>query len=200
MKQCTKCGEIKDLGCFHKGKNYVDGVKSECKICLSEYHKARHKARYKKKPPEYFDEKRKAKNEQKAKEKQRIIALREAVREAEKPKREAENRRKRAEYNRLYRKLHPGCRRIEKKNRKLKVRASGKLSPSIVDRLKKSQRGMCVICMARLNKSFHIDHIIPIAKGGSNTDDNVQLLCPKCNISKSDKHPVDFMQSCGFLL
>lgn len=40
---------------------------------------------------------------------------------------------------------------------------------------------------------------MPIARGGSNTDDNVQLLCPACNLKKSAKHPVDFMQERGFL-
>lgn len=35
---------------------------------------------------------------------------------------------------------------------------------------------------------------------GSNTDDNIQLLCKTCNLSKGAKHPIDFMQSKGFLL
>lgn len=45
-----------------------------------------------------------------------------------------------------------------------------------------------------------MDHIMPLALGGTNTDDNIQLLCPTCNRSKHAKHPVDFMQQRGFLL
>ena len=41
---------------------------------------------------------------------------------------------------------------------------------------------------------------MPIALGGKNVDDNVQLLCAACNLSKQAKHPVDFMQQRGFLL
>lgn len=35
---------------------------------------------------------------------------------------------------------------------------------------------------------------------GTNTDDNIQLLRKLCNLQKSAKHPVDFMQQRGFLL
>lgn len=32
-----------------------------------------------------------------------------------------------------------------------------------------------------------LDHVIPISRGGMNIDDNVQLLCPTCNLSKGAK-------------
>jgi 5-methylcytosine-specific restriction endonuclease McrA len=51
-----------------------------------------------------------------------------------------------------------------------------------------------------LGDNYHIDHIMPLALGGSNTDDNIQLLRQRCNNQKCAKHPVDFMQSRGFLL
>jgi hypothetical protein len=42
----------------------------------------------------------------------------------------------------------------------------------------------CAECSATDYLEF--DHIIPVAKGGSNSDTNVQLLCRRCNLKKSD--------------
>jgi hypothetical protein len=43
--------------------------------------------------------------------------------------------------------------------------------------------GKCVKCGS--NERLEFDHIIPIAKGGSSTERNIQLLCEKCNRAKS---------------
>jgi tellurite resistance protein len=45
--------------------------------------------------------------------------------------------------------------------------------------------GRCAECGA--SQYLEFDHIVPVAKGGSNSDANVQLLCRKCNLGKSDR-------------
>ena len=48
----------------------------------------------------------------------------------------------------------------------------------------------CVYCGIPANEmvdSFHIDHFIPISKGGGNEIDNLRTSCSKCNLKKNDK-------------
>lgn len=78
--------------------------------------------------------------------------------------------------------------------------SNGVLSYGLVDRLLKLQRGKCVCCNQPLGDDYHLDHIMPLHLGGTNTDNNIQLLRSTCNLQKYTKHPVDFMQSRGFLL
>ena len=92
-------------------------------------------------------------------------------------------------------------RRLYKHTRRARVLSNGGfLSVDIVSKLMKLQKGLCVSCKKSLRKERHLDHIVAIANGGTNTDQNVQLLCPKCNFEKHVKHPVDFMREKGFLL
>jgi len=41
-------------------------------------------------------------------------------------------------------------------------------------------------------KNLQVDHIIPLAQGGSNDCSNLQTLCAKCNREKSSKIDLRF--------
>lgn len=105
-------------------------------------------------------------------------------------------------YGKAWRRLNPGEHARHEQNRRARIRAvGGELSTGLYKRLMAAQRGKCAACRSGIrSQRVHIDHIMPIARGGTNTDDNAQLLCRKCNLAKHAKHPVDFMQEIGFLL
>ena len=113
--------------------------------------------------------------------------------------RNAKNPERRKAVEKKYRITHPEALRIKYHNRKARA-TGGVLSRGLTAKLFKLQKGKCPCCAQPLGADFHMDHKMPLALGGANTDDNIQLLRSLCNTQKSAKHPVDFMQSRGFLL
>ena len=58
--------------------------------------------------------------------------------------------------------------------------------------LKKSKQ-RCELCGATKNdRPLDVDHIIPRSKNGKSDESNLQVLCSKCNRSKSNKDDTDF--------
>lgn len=55
----------------------------------------------------------------------------------------------------------------------------------VMDSVWNRDNGQCVYCGSQ--ESIEFDHIIPFSKGGSNTYRNLQILCKKCNVLKSNK-------------
>ena len=54
----------------------------------------------------------------------------------------------------------------------------------------KAQSKICKYCRSRAN---HLDHIIPLSKGGGNNLDNLQLICGRCNRAKWDSTEEEFL-------
>lgn len=102
---------------------------------------------------------------------------------------------------RAWRIANPEARLLAYQNRRARLRGNGGiLSAGIKSKLILAQKGMCACCKLPLGDSPHLDHIMPLALGGKNEDGNMQMLRAFCNMSKQDKHPIDYMQSRGFLL
>lgn len=82
--------------------------------------------------------------------------------------------------------------------------AEGSHTAFDISRIIKAQKNKCANCVKSLNKRggsvFHVDHICPLSKGGSNWPSNLQILCPGCNLRKHAKDPLDWAQENGRLL
>jgi len=81
----------------------------------------------------------------------------------------------------------------------LKRNSAGSHTAKDIRTLLAKQKGKCPNCFVKLDK-YHVDHVVPLAKGGGNGPDNLQCLCPTCNIRKSDKDPLVWANENGRLL
>lgn len=60
-------------------------------------------------------------------------------------------------------------------------------------RLMRQQDNTCVYCgFRRRATSMEIDHIIPVVRGGSNDESNLQVICRPCNLRKGIQTDEEF--------
>lgn len=98
-----------------------------------------------------------------------------------------------------YRRQNPEQGRLDAQRRRCRLKGvDGSFTVSDIERITERQGGRCACC--RKKRKLTIDHITPLAKGGSNWPRNIQMLCKSCNSRKQARDPIEFMQSMGALL
>lgn len=102
---------------------------------------------------------------------------------------------------RQYYARHPEKYSAHARNRKARLRAAeGSHTAGEIKALYAKQGGRCPNCRCSLARGYHVDHVVPLIRGGSNWISNIQLLCPPCNTSKKAMDPIAWAQREGRLL
>jgi 5-methylcytosine-specific restriction endonuclease McrA len=65
---------------------------------------------------------------------------------------------------------------------------------------KRAQAKVCHWCGKKCAKRFHVDHYVPLSKGGLHVVENLVISCTTCNLEKHAKDPFDFAREKGRLL
>lgn len=159
---CSKCETYKHLDAFHKDSTRPHGVYIHCKDCQAE----RARKRYKR-------------------QRDKIISRTKRYNKA--------NPNVTAAAMQRYRKTAQGAEKARKSASAYRARQAKQfvehIEPSVV---LENSNGICGICGKSVDSNdFHVDHIIPLNRGGLHAYSNTQAAHPSCNTSKKDKLPTE---------
>lgn len=215
FKRCRICSDVLPASpdFFSRDKSKADGLQSACKACASERRHAwylenrQHAIDYSEQwTVDHYDH---------------VLEQHRAWRKSNRDKADGYNERwklshraqhlasRRRRYNahaetrrleaRAWRRANPDKVRIQWKVRQARKRSvGGNHTTDDIRRLYDLQDGRCAYCGITLYDEYHVDHVVPLARGGSNDPDNLALSCALCNLSKKDKTVAEWQEVRGW--
>lgn len=213
MKRCGTCFAVKPVAEYCKRKTSKDGLRSDCNSCVSQANRAYKAAnaekvrKYKQaNRPRYaaLQAKYRAINPEKAKQQSKLDRDRHRVQRNAASRawyyaNHEENKAKAREHMRAFYRANPEVVIRNSMAQRTKRRAWELrfITKEWMCGLFKRHNGRCFYCGRRVGRPpqlrFHIDHFIPLSKGGTNDPENLVLSCQPCNNSKYSKLPWEFM-------
>jgi 5-methylcytosine-specific restriction endonuclease McrA len=119
----------------------------------------------------------------------------------DKAEREAAKAERKRQYMRRWRKENPQTQAAQGRVKKARRRgAPGKHTAADIQAIGDRQRWRCAWCSTPCRDDYHVDHIVPLARGGTNWPDNLCISCPPCNLRKKARLPHEWAAVNGKLL
>lgn len=178
-KACSRCRiELPaNPAWFRRATNRKDGLSVWCRSCEARYYDENRTKRNK--GQREYHRKRKEQEPEKLRENRRNWS---AKNHAKKRWFDKEHR---AQNIDLYRKRQVA---VESKRRSRKRDSEGSFTAEDIAGMLAAQKGRCWYCSKALH-TYHVEHRIPLSRGGTNGPENIVLACPPCNLSKGVKMP-----------
>ena len=90
-------------------------------------------------------------------------------------------------------KAHPEAGRVSALNYSASKRnAEGTFTAADIKDLYATQGGSCYYCSVDIEGGYHIEHMVPLSRGGRNDVSNICLSCAPCNLRKHTKTAEEF--------
>jgi len=87
-----------------------------------------------------------------------------------------------------WRKKNPEACSAYTRNRRAREKGNGGThTSSDIQAQYRRQNGRCFYCKTKVRDDYHVDHVVPVAAGGSNGPENLVVACPPCNQTKAGK-------------
>lgn len=204
-KRCSQCYKI-----FPHTKEHFSTHASMCTVCAREYGRAWYRANLDKcreSQRVYYAENAdmvREKARQYGKDNREKLRLRDLrYRRANPEKVRAKVKRAYARYrerhperirerSRQARINNPVYYRLWQSGRRAKIREGENVQPADIQAIYDAQKGRCWWCRVTVGDEYHVDHIHPLSQGGEHAKHNLCISCPKCNLEKSAKTPLEF--------
>ena len=82
-----------------------------------------------------------------------------------------------------------GCLRAKRsadraKRRTRILQGAQRVTQEQIEGLRRRQGFACNACGGSVVYHYHVDHVVPLARGGRHVLGNLQILCPPCNLRK----------------
>ena len=173
LKRCSQCGKTKPLAAFNRDARKRDGLRSNCRDCQHVWHaancdreRARRRARY-------------GANADRENERRRVHRAANADRERER--------------DRAWKAANPA------KVRESEVKRRAREHDAFVEDVDPAvliarDHGACCVCGLPVDPTeAHLEHLLPLSRGGTHEYANCGLAHPECNAAKYTADPAEFI-------
>jgi 5-methylcytosine-specific restriction endonuclease McrA len=192
-KTCVRCKQELPHSEFHKARNRPDGLYPYCRPCNRQWREDRKRA-----DPEAYEARRARKREYDAVYNEKHRAKKAAQVKARYERKAEEVKANIKRWQSENKERVNAYKKANKQNRRAAQEVG--ISGAELHKWQSEQPKKCYWCGCGCKRNYHVDHYVPLSKGGKHELANLVIACGPCNLRKNAKDPLDFAREIGRLM